>query len=242
MKKNTDGISKPSKTYQFLWKYLDIHKFISFLVNRELFFTRLDKFEDPIEGIRTSLLRELNSSDKQLDLDAPKIREMQTRNYVNCWFAGDRESMAMWNLYSNADSVVIKVDFELLKKEIEKSFKNNLRTTPDLKIFGKSVTYLDLNPFDSNLPLQKISNSAFKKDRCFEYEKEYRFLIKTSSAIPEEFHKIPINFEKLKLKVLAHPKIEEELWKFENLKGLIDLANRQLDTKIEIDRSQIKLR
>jgi hypothetical protein len=36
---------------EYLWKYLDMHKFLSFILKKELFFTRLDKFEDPIEGV-----------------------------------------------------------------------------------------------------------------------------------------------------------------------------------------------
>jgi len=34
----------------FLWKYMDLHKFSSLLINKKLFFTRLDEFEDPFEG------------------------------------------------------------------------------------------------------------------------------------------------------------------------------------------------
>ena len=35
----------------FLWRYFDLHKFFSFLRNGEIRFTRMDEFEDPMEGI-----------------------------------------------------------------------------------------------------------------------------------------------------------------------------------------------
>ncbi|WP_157603680.1 hypothetical protein [Polaribacter atrinae] len=35
----------------YLWRYMDIHKFLSFIFNKSLYFTRLDNFEDSKEGI-----------------------------------------------------------------------------------------------------------------------------------------------------------------------------------------------
>ena len=40
----------------YLWRYIDTHKFLSFILNKSLFFTRLDKFEDQKEGIKISHL------------------------------------------------------------------------------------------------------------------------------------------------------------------------------------------
>lgn len=114
---------------------LRFHKFISFITDKELFFTRLDLFQDPFEGVTTRLikqrylaklipqaeninprlpenLRENLTLEKKLteqNYDAESIKKQKTQ-FVNCWFRGERESMAMWNLYSNRDSIVLRIE------------------------------------------------------------------------------------------------------------------------------------
>lgn len=223
-------IEIPEKGIKILWKYLDLHKFVSLVTKKSLFFTRLDSLNDPMEGIKTKFLREHADLNKSINFDCSKIENWQSQNYVSCWFTSDRESMAMWNLYSNADSVVIKVSFDLLKKEINNSFQKFVETENNLTIRGKSVMYHKLNPFDSSLPLQKFEFSALKKDVAYAYENEYRFLINVSSRIDnKEFYEIPLDIDLLKLEVITHPKMEQ--WKFENIKELVRLA--KIDVKVE---------
>ena len=45
------NIDAPKESNSFLWKYFDLHRFIYLLTEKKLFFTRLDKLEDPFEGI-----------------------------------------------------------------------------------------------------------------------------------------------------------------------------------------------
>ena len=42
----------------YLWKYMDIHKFLYLIREQNLFFTRLDGFEDSIEGVSEKLLKD----------------------------------------------------------------------------------------------------------------------------------------------------------------------------------------
>lgn len=261
-------INNPKKTCPFLWKYFDLHRFIYLVTKQELFFTRLDKLDDPIEGLSTSFLRsnaelsklesrairyEKLSNDKNANLD--KIRAvselvkkhtkeiLQTKQYVNCWFAGDRESIAMWDLYSNRDSVAIKVDFKSLKTSFETSFRDFIvKNNNEISIIGDEITYLKLNPFDENLKKQTLQYSALKKDISYAYENEYRFLIVSKDSETEfaqalddrkQFYSVPIDFENLDMTIIAHPKMEE--WKFENIKKLLKLAK----VKVEIIKSPI---
>ena len=111
-----------------LWKYLDIHKFLHFINTKSLFLTRLDKFEDVYEGITEELLlkkrishdfasRGISEVSKVLDYSYDiKITELQRSQFVNCWFKSSRESVGMWNLYSNSDSVAICLKTEQLLK------------------------------------------------------------------------------------------------------------------------------
>ena len=43
------GIELPDDA-DFLWKYMSFEKFVSLLGTKSLYFTRADKFEDPLEG------------------------------------------------------------------------------------------------------------------------------------------------------------------------------------------------
>ena len=98
-----------------LWKYFDLHRFIYFLNEKQLFFTRLDKLEDPFEGVATRLLRrdakysKVPDSLEDFSKNVPKserkqllnekklhnyvkeqeISSSQKRQYINCWFSGD---------------------------------------------------------------------------------------------------------------------------------------------------------
>jgi hypothetical protein len=256
-------ISDPKSKAPFLWKYFDIHSFIYLLMEEKLFFTRLDNLDDPYEGVATKYLREgaeyskvsleMNSNGRKkkttkevIDkrklesfLKAGSISKSQKSQFVNCWFAFERESMAMWNLYSNEDSVALKANFKSLKKALIPCFKSFIAANHNsISVVGDEITYLGLNPFDEKLPKQKLKYSAFKKDLCFQYEKEYRFLLVTKDkpVRPKLFYAVPVELEQLDFTVIAHPNMED--WKFDNLKTLLKLSKHN----IEVEKSAIFLR
>ena len=248
-----------------LWKYFDLHRFIYFLNEKKLFFTRLDKFEDPFEGVATRLLRRdakyskipdnLENFPEKIPKNVRKkllnekklhnyvieqdINIAQKRQYINCWFSGDRESMAMWNLYSNTDSVALKIKFDLLDNYLQTAFRGFIKEIGNrASIISDSVKYLRLNPFDEKLPTQSVKYSSLKKDVSFEYEKEYRFLIYTIDNLDkiEQFYSIPINIDKLQLTVITHPNMED--WKFKNIERLIELSK----SNVTLEKSSTLLR
>ncbi|WP_269240293.1 DUF2971 domain-containing protein [Flavobacterium limnophilum] len=258
------SINKPETNSPYLWKYLDLHRFIYLLTEQKLFFTRLDKLEDPFEGVAIKILRDdakyskffstpdyfpkSFSPEEKIQLENErkshqKIREKeiakyQTQQYVNCWFACDRESMAMWNLYSNRDSVAIRIEFEKSKDLLEESFKKVIsENDKKMSILGQEIKYLRLNPFDENLPKQNFRFSGLKKDVSFEYEKEYRFLIATTPLKTQPpFFAVPIEIKKLEMSIIAHPNMES--WKLNNLRKLLNMTN----LKIDIEKSSTLLR
>ncbi|MBC8882790.1 DUF2971 domain-containing protein [Flavobacterium piscinae] len=144
----------------------------------------------------------------------------------------------MWNLYSNPDSVAIKVNFETLRNCLSQSFSLFVsENNHGISIVGDEIKYLRLNPFDENLKRQSLNFSALKKDESYSHENEYRFLIISNNLeFRPQFFTIPINLEKLKLTILSHPKMEP--WKFENLKELLKLTN----LNIELIKSPIILK
>ncbi len=126
---------KKLNEHDVLWKYLDFHKFIDLISNKTLHFTRLDQFEDPFEGATRNLISnryiaKQNPTNPLLEdvsgkgfLDKRKKKNEQTfkdceieintsqkSQFVNCCNKLERESMAMWDLYSNSNSLAIKLN------------------------------------------------------------------------------------------------------------------------------------
>jgi hypothetical protein len=239
-------IREPSNHSSVLWKYLDLHRFIYLLTQEKFFFSRLDKFEDPFEGIATRLIKqgarfsEINGKYKKLHdlVHFQEAMSAQKSQYVNCWFAGERESMAMWNLHSGPDSVALKADFKTLSNGLKRPFQKYIKENDgNYSIICSSVHYLELNPFNEKASAGKYHYSALKKDKSFEYEKEYRFLITARNAGKSRtFISIPVDLERLDMTVISHPNIED--WQFRNLKKLIELSGK----KIRLQRSPILLR
>ena len=245
----------------FLWRYFDLHKFFSFLHNKEIRFTRMDEFEDPMEGIPLRALityeeerdLEIIKDEKLSDLilDRTKFRklstEMQDRiknikaiqrsSFISCWFLGNRESMAMWNLYSNPDGVAVKVPIFTLLNHFEK--ESDAFFEPDISSFyaGK-VVYQNFKTIDATDESSTVPKIALRKDESYEHEKEFRFVIRTKNDSEEldSFTSTIEDLSKLNLKVVCHPLMAE--WKRNNIKQL--LKDAQLEKAFT--PSEIRLR
>jgi len=231
----------------FLWRYIDLHKLIDLAVNKELHFTRTDKFPDPFEGVTYKLIDKRfiamisnitnPSIEKKIRDEQNKKNKLTLENYekesltkqktqfINCWIKSDRESIAMWNIYSNRNSIALKAR----PRDLIDYFKKNLELQPlylpKSKFVCGSITYCRLNPIDLNekptLPLY----SSFKKDVAYDFEKEFRLLIATpalkAKSNPEFLrYSISQNFIEL-IEIICHPEMEQ--WKFDNLKRICEI-------------------
>jgi hypothetical protein len=247
-----------------LFRFLSLHKFISLLRQKTLFFTRLDLLSDPFEGVSTTLIKQrylarlIPTRDRMnprlpQDLIEKNLLEKeytekhynkealikQKSQFVNCWFRGDRESMAMWNLYSNKESVALKVDKNDLLEYLTQNLKLQPLMNPKHKLICGPVKYFKLNPVDLYEKVKNVTYSAFKKDVSFSFENEYRLLIATPKNIAEnnppniELKISHILFEKLD--VIAHPEMLN--WQYDNITQLChDIKFRS------ISRSQIEIK
>lgn len=50
MYKTYRGFYEPTKKASLIWRYIDFTKFVDLVDSSQLYFSRLDKFEDPFEG------------------------------------------------------------------------------------------------------------------------------------------------------------------------------------------------
>ncbi len=244
---------------EYLWKYFDLHKFLHFISEKKLYFTRLDKFDDPLEGLSNKILGELsvyeqfdikeedlNPVIKERHLQSQKSRktfvdngtkESQTTQFANCWFLGKKESFAMWQLYSNKDSVVVRYKPKDLLTIVKAFAKSYIHDSFKIFSFGK-VVYENIWPF--NLFKTQVSSatiSAFKKDSSYKHENEYRFVIITPKEKANEFSQFELflgDISKDDVLVFANPHMED--WKFENIKRILEKFSPQIELKRSILR------
>jgi len=248
------------KDEDLFWRYIDLHKPIDLAINKELHFTRLDQFNDPFEGIQYKLIvdrylaKDMKITNPSIPPDTVKMLEerakaglenyevesnvMRKSQFVNCWIKSPRESNAMWNIYSNKDSIALKG----IGKEIIEYFKNVINLQPYLypeyNFICGSVEYIKLNPIDLfEKPRILPKYSAFKKDVSYDYEKEYRFLIVTPKGEIEENPTgiklgISENFYK-NIEIICHPEMDD--WKFKNLESVCSKYGLPNPKKSEIE-------
>jgi len=211
----------------YLWRYMDIHKFLYFIFNKSLYFTRLDKFEDSKEGITINHLF-YQSLKKKIDnhpmfdnirthmsvdtlggemniIDA-ELERIQKSNFANCWVIGENssESVAMWNLYSKPNSLAIKIKYSEFKKLLTEKGLHCYDSTR--KVFGSPINYIDFqNPDFANI---KDFDSVFTKDISFKHENEFRIIVKEKEREIPPINYKP-NFHRKKIE-----KLHNEHWNY----------------------------
>jgi len=177
-----------------IWRYMDFTKFLSLLVTEELYFSRMDKLDDPFEGHYTPAnisFNQMEYSDLPDDLkESDAIPDEETFNvmrkftetshklakhtrevsFVNCWHAQEHESAAMWSQYLKSnDGIAIRSSYTNL---IE-SFKQY----GDFEIHIGMVRYLDYK--SEGISVGNLLSPCMHKRKSFEHEKEMRCLIWT---------------------------------------------------------------
>jgi hypothetical protein len=173
---NTPTCNQPPDFNISVWRYMDFTKFVSMLIKRGLFFSRLDRLGDPFEGS----FPKLNTQDEFQPVDPsildPEafiksmkglrqcIKHMRQWVYANCWYMSEYESAAMWSLYARTEEAIcIRSTFTKLQKQL-----------PDNASL-RCVNYIDYN--NDTLPTSDEIWPFAQKRLSFEHEKEVRALI-----------------------------------------------------------------
>jgi hypothetical protein len=245
------------KEKDYLWRYFDIHKFINLLQTKTIRFARMDQFEDPQEGIPLSALITYaeklnlnlvqNMSLSQLILDESMfnnipqplrtklkvINAIQKTSFLSCWFAGQHESVAMWNLYSNADSVAVKIPFGQLCSQL--NVESNLKISA---YYAGRVAYQDFKKIYKDPAANSVGKVALRKDTSYSHENEFRFVVRTNNHHNDVagINSQPLNLSTLNMKVICHPRMAG--WKKNNIKNLLDASG----LKNALGESEIRMR
>lgn len=172
---NHSCFSAPTDPNVKIWRYMEFTKLVSLLESKSLFLSRSDKFEDRYEGswskanlswLPKRLVPDLCTldSDSDLVLSARKVAEkMRAWTYVNCWHINQRESAAMWKLYSRTDEAVA----------IQSTYLKLHQALPESTYLGK-VKYIDYDT--QEMPEGNLFWPYVHKRLSFEHERELRIV------------------------------------------------------------------
>jgi hypothetical protein len=166
-----------------IWRYFTFPKFISLLLTRALWFSKLSILADALEGMTTELTRaQMKSRHRDMEEWFPdQERKQQVRRFVevneedgrelivaNCWFIGEHESQQMWDDYvRNDEGVAIRSTAECLA--------NSLCLSHECWWMGK-VNYVDLARYDRMNVYEghQAHLWAFLKSEKYAFENELR--------------------------------------------------------------------
>lgn len=147
-----------------LWRYMDFARFVDLLVSKSLWLSRLDRLDDPREGLLTE--REYDRLTKRPDGMATSVERLRSLSYVNCWHQADCESMAMWDLYgAGASGIAIKT--------ITGAIKTAIAGTA-CPIYISGVKYIDWKQYDEDT--QNAIGIGVRKAEGYRQEHEVRLL------------------------------------------------------------------
>jgi len=183
-----------------LYRYVTMDKLMDCLLNKRIPFTRLNLFEDKLEGmtpghiilnLKSEEFEEMALSNPPSSLVTNNINPternfrrrqrvaFQKHNYASCWFASDHESIAMWHLYSRPDSIAIRIPIEAFMNEIN-SEKFELSECDHIKIRYGSVQYYRFDNLNAHHQLETDEEiQGFAKDKSYCHESEFRLILST---------------------------------------------------------------
>lgn len=167
-------VSSELKSREVLWRYLDAAKFLDFVHNHTLFFSRGDQFEDKFEGAFTDSLKhsiQRSYNVNKIDFTYEQFRRrLRERVFVNCWHKSQDDSMAMWSIYGRSScSVALTTTVGQLKQSLEDEV-----LPYDIAI--EKVEYVK-HWRDPDLDIAPYSRVFAYKIKAYEFEKEVRVLI-----------------------------------------------------------------
>ncbi len=163
---------QPPDISTLAWRYMDLPKLLSLIVNRELYLRRLDLMPDEYEGLYPAQVSAMLAAQgvpaakakETADSCVAFARESRKKLFVSCWHLSHIESEAMWRIYCGAGGgAAIVLPYATLSASI-----NTAQTNAYLGI----VTYIDYAT--ALLRLGNVFIPALHKREQFQYEHEAR--------------------------------------------------------------------
>lgn len=158
-----------------VWRYIDFSQYINLLTTGETWFSRVDQFDDPYEGMPST--KTLSASGGSNDILKQRFEDIQQWVYASCWHRNPVQSDGMWKLYLNGDAGVAI-----------QSTVNNLRDafTTDHDLFFARVNYIDWD--NDPVPFDPVIAPSLHKRESFRHEREFRVVLRHKLWKPERYH------------------------------------------------------
>lgn len=208
---------KKLETTQKIWRYIDISKLEDLIKTKALFFNRLDRFSDSLEGVSPDSCEECILNDetsKSLEERHENVRLMKKRfefarnsTFTSCWHINDVQNERMWKEYANGKSSIA----------IETTYGNLLSAKEEmlLPIHIEQIRYFDepyVNQESYWFPF------LFKRKGPFEWENELRLSIYAYNYDNQTHLRVKVPLNKVIKKIHLSP-----LAKFHELTNLKQL-------------------
>jgi hypothetical protein len=147
---------------EILWRYQDLPRYLDLLIRKQLFFTRIDQFEDPFEG-KYNQAAEDQAAKEELHRLAEKHSRTRVAVTVNTWHQNPDENYAMWNIYAKNYGVAIQTTYKKLKDSFSKT---------DKPVYIGKVIYF--NEERDQMPKENPMAPFIRKRCMYQYENEIR--------------------------------------------------------------------
>lgn len=223
-----EQIKLPADPDTVVWKYLDLSKFVDLLLNRKLFMSRSDKFEDQYEGTFSEPtfeeIKKLSADNRDFLKYYKKHRE---KVVISSWHLNEYESFAMWQIFTQKqEGLAIQSTIRRLQDAMapEETYRQYIG----------EVNYIDYKK--EYIPFDNTFFPFLFKRKSFQYEREIRIITDVSKnhVTIDNGLKIDVDISTMIEKIYIHPKSEN--W-YKNL--VIELVKR-LGFDFRIEKSDLE--
>lgn len=148
-----------------IWRYIDLPRYLSLLVEKALFFARADKLAE-VDAFEGSLpLKAVTNL--PLNIHQQHLNQI----YVNSWYVGSGESTAMWKIYSeNHPGIALKSSYARLRDCWQ--FQR--------QVFIGLINYIDY--VEDTFPTDNAFYPLLHKQRAYSHESELRAAVENFGA------------------------------------------------------------
>lgn len=215
-----------------LWRYLDYFKFEDLIKSGSLYYSRLDRFQDKLEGVSPfSCIKaiasdlEKNEEQKREAIRLYNIRMERNREigFASCWHINDGLNYNMWDSYGHkaADSIAIRATERKLCSVLKKS---------GFPFLNEPVQYFEEPYFNQNA---YWFPTMFKRKE-FQSEQEFRSIL-FAHGISLGGIKIKIDLKDLIDRIYVHPNASKDF--FKEIRKLVKAKGLQIPIRQERDKT-----
>lgn len=218
----------------YLWRYMDLAKFLNLLETQSLYLAALRTFSDPFEGHppRSAIDPMTNRPDNLTPELVSERRRIISNNiglflasrdliFASCWHMNEHESAGMWSQYvKSGEGLAVRTTFQRLTTAL---------TPAGPSVAGGIVEYIN---FETHPTAQfNLYTWAVLKRESFSHEREFR-LVSMQNPGPDGIH-VAVRVQDLVEKVFVAPTTPD--WMYELVKSLIS----RYDLDVEVVRSEL---